>query len=133
MPLFSTPDDVTQLQADIESQAKALTDSLSTCIAAGTITTRTPVWIQWKALVKRITRFLNEEPSWLDANSQVTRGHAIQRDCQPMYAAITAAGCTAPPAPTPPPPDPADPGSLLTGWGEIVGLALVAWILHEMK
>jgi|SRR5271166_2294222 len=130
--LFATPDDVTALQSDVKAQATALSKSLGDCIAAGTIKPRDPIFQEWKAMTKRVVRFLNEEPSWVDANSQMARGHAIQSDFQPWYDRVTAAGCKAPTKPAPPAADP----TAESQWEKYEGLVMIAlfvFALHEFK
>jgi hypothetical protein len=130
--IFATPDDVHALQGDLEAQAHDITNALAACIQAGTITVRATVFQHWKAMAKRIRRFLNEEPTWIGANSQMERGHAIQRDMQPIYDEVNAAGCKAPAKPSAPAKDPGL-GDMLSGYGWLVALALGAMILHEAR
>jgi hypothetical protein len=130
--LFATPDDVTALQAEVKDQALALSKSLGDCIAAGTIKARDPIFQEWKVVTKKVVRFLNEEPSWVDANSQMTRGHALQNEFQGWYDRINQAGCKAPTKPA----KPADDPTAESQWDKYQGLvmlALAAWIIHDMK
>jgi hypothetical protein len=136
--LFASPDDVTSLQKDVAAQVKALTASIGDCIKAGTIRpsdgapTDPGIFREWKAMAKRVTLFLNEEPNWVDANTQYDRGLAIQKDLQPWYDRINAAGCKAPTKPAPPAAGPKGE-AWGEGWAELVGLALLAFALHEAK
>lgn len=136
--LFATPDDVTAVQADVKAQTKALSTSLGDCIKAGKFsfskgTANDPnLGRDWKAVLKRAIAFLDEEPGWVDAQSQYERGVRILSDLQPWYDRINSAGCEAPPKPAPPPSKPKGE-DWFGDWGAMVALGLVVLVLHEAK
>src|SRR5271157_5120745 len=130
--LFATPDDVEQVQADVKAQARGLSDAISAGIQAGKLIVRDPLFQAWKAMVKRIARYLAEEPSWVDANTQVERGHAIESDLQPWYDRLAAAGMTPPAKPAPPTHDPTLE-DWAGKWGDLLMLGLIVWGLHEAR
>jgi hypothetical protein len=129
--IFATPDDVTALQQEVETQIHDLTAALSACIQAGTVNVHSQVFKDFKSAGKAARMWLNEEPSWLDANSQLERGHRVQAKLQPIYDELTSAGCKA--VPNKPPAPAADPsfGGMLSGYGWLVGLFLAFMLLHE--
>jgi hypothetical protein len=127
--LFATPDDVTAQQTAVKGYVTDLATAIQGCTGKNVSATVA----QFVRVSKRAVRFLNEEPSWLNANSQYARGTAITKDLLPLYAELTAAGCSnVPAAPSLPAPDP-DPASMLGGYGMLAGLALVFLISREMK
>jgi hypothetical protein len=136
--LFASPDDVKNLQTQVEQQTKALTDALRDCIKAGKVSpssgaTGDPtIWRDWKTMAKRVAAYLNAEPDWLNASNLYDQGIAILHDEQPWYARVNAAGCQAPQQPSPPPQTPKWEG-WAGDWGTMVALALLVFGLHEAK
>lgn len=122
MPVV-TPTDVRQLQADIRGAIYPLAIAVGNCVRAGKLAASDGD--AWIAFATRAEAFLAEDPSWLNTAAQMNAGEQIERDLQPWYAKLRAAGCSdIPPAPTPPPAQ-----SDLLGSLKDVGLLVVAAIL----
>lgn len=136
--LFATPDDVVVTQADVKAQVKAISDALGECVKAGVFsfskgTESDPsIGRDWKAVLKRTVSYLAEEPSWIDAQTQQERGVRILSELQPWYERVDKAGCHAPPKPAPPANKP-KAEEWAGDWAMLVGLAIVAFALHEVK
>jgi len=130
---FVTCSDVEDLQAELKAQGEALTQCVADNVSAGTLSPLNPLLAQWTAMSRRIDTFVAESctniPPFSRAGSQMDEGQQIQRDVQPWYGKLVAAGCKGVPMAPTPPPAPQD----LFGNLENIGLLIVAiMVLKEL-
>lgn len=137
--LFATPDDVAAIQKDVAGQTKAISTSLGDCVKSGVFsfsrgTSNDPTMGRdWKTFMRRAVAFLNEDPSWIDAQTQYDRGLALLHELNPgWYDRVNAGKCAAPNKPAAPPDKPKGE-DWFGDWGMLVGVFLVAVALHEAK
>lgn len=127
---FVTPDDVHQLQVDLQAEADGLAQALKACIFASTISPDDPMVAQWQLMMDRVQAFLRQSPSWLNTASQMNTGQQLQRDLGPWHARMSAAGCANVPAAPAQPPPPAD---IFGSVSNILVLLVVMMAMREMR
>lgn len=93
------PSDVSTLQSAIRTQAAALQAAFETCRIADKIRDDDPDRDAFAQLLRRVSDYLNVDPSILDTAAQMDAGEALQRDMAPWYQRLKDKACQPPPQP----------------------------------
>jgi hypothetical protein len=97
---FTFPSDVDRLKQDVSREAAALDRAVVPCMAKLDAATLE----QWHDMLDRVNKYVQAPTTTFGSGSAVDAGQAIQRDLQPWYGRLKAAGCSdLPDAPAPPP------------------------------